>query len=239
MTNDTIRVILADDHVVVRSGIRAILQGAPDISVISEAADGRQAVELAERYRPDVVVMDLSMPGLDGIGATREIAARGLPTRVLVLTMHGEEEYLLTALDAGAAGYLVKSAAERELIDAVRALAHGDMYVQPRAARVLSTRLLRRAATDDQAQLAMLTRRERDVLELVAEGYSAPAIAERLGISTKTVDTYKQRIADKIGLAGRPAYVRFALRVGLLSSHAAEAAWREEGDAAHVRATRT
>jgi DNA-binding NarL/FixJ family response regulator len=229
MTTDLIRVILADDHVVVRSGLRVILQAAPDISVMSEAANGRQAVELAERYKPDVVVMDLTMNGLDGITATREITTRGLASKVLVLTMHGEDEYLLTALEAGAAGYLVKSAAERELIDAVRALAHGDMYVQPRAARVLSNRLRRDpAATDDEAKLAQLTRRERDVLQLVAEGYSAPVIAQRLEISTKTVDTYKQRIADKIGLSGRPAYVRFALRVGLLSSEAAEAAARGE-----------
>jgi DNA-binding NarL/FixJ family response regulator len=224
MTSDTIRVILADDHMVVRTGLRTILSTAKDITVVSDAADGQQAVELIERFKPDVVVMDLSMAKMDGIAATREIVARGLPTKVLILTMHSEEEYLLSALDAGASGYLVKSAAERELVDAVRALAHGEMYVQPRAARVLSGRMKRSSpGAEDEARLALLTERERDVLRLIAEGYSAPDIGEQLAISSKTVDTYKQRITDKIGVAGRPDYVRFALRTGLLTSARANA----------------
>ena len=225
MSSDIIRVILADDRVVVRSGLRTILGIAKDIAVVGDASDGQQAVDLVERYKPDVVVMDLSMGKLDGIAATREIVARALPTRVLILTMHSEEEYLLSALDAGASGYLVKSAAERELVDAVRALAHGEMYVQPRAARVLSGRTKRNnPGAEDEARLALLTEREREVLRLIAEGYSAPDIGEQLAISAKTVDTYKQRITDKIGVAGRPEYVRFALRVGLLTSTHANAA---------------
>ena len=218
MASDLIRVILADDHLVVRSGLKTILSAAKDITVVSEASDGEQAVELVDRYKPDVVVMDLSMSKLDGISATRQLVAKGSPTRVLVLTMHSEEEYLLTALEAGASGYLVKNAAERELVDAVRALAHGEMYVQPRAARVLSGRLNRNApGAEDEARLAMLTDREREVLRLIAEGYSAPDIGHQLEISSKTVDTYKQRITEKIGVSGRPEYVRFALRVGLLT----------------------
>lgn len=237
MTGDTIRVILADDHVVVRTGLRAILGTAKDITVVTEASDGRQAIDLVERYKPDVVVMDLSMPVLDGVGATREIVARGLPSRVLILTMHSEEEFLLSALDAGASGYLVKSAAERELVDAVRALAHDEMYVQPRAARVLAGRMKRSTpGAEDEARLALLTEREREVLRLVAEGYSAPDIGERLAISSKTVDTYKQRIADKIGIAGRPDYVRFALHVGLLTSAHADASHADtsHADASHA-----
>jgi two-component system, NarL family, response regulator NreC len=211
------RIILADDHSVVRAGLRAIVGVARDVTVVADASDGRQAVDLVERHRPDVVVMDLSMPVMDGIAATREIVARALPTKVLILTMHSEEEFLLNAIDAGAAGYLVKTAAERELVDAVRALARGEMYVQPRAARVLSGRIRHEVpGGEDAARLAMLTDRERDVLRWIAEGYSGPEIGEQLDISAKTVDTYKQRIAEKIGLAGRPAYVRFALRVGML-----------------------
>lgn len=219
MASDIIRVILADDHLVVRSGLKTILSSARDITVVGEASDGQQAVDLVTRFRPDVVVMDLSMAKLDGISATRLVVAADVPTKVLVLTMHSEEEYLLTALEAGASGYLVKSAAERELVDAVRALAHGDMYVQPRAARVLSGRVRRNTpGAIDEARLELLTDREREVLRLIAEGYSAPDIGHQLGISSKTVDTYKQRITEKIGVSGRPEYVRFALRVGLLTS---------------------
>jgi DNA-binding NarL/FixJ family response regulator len=219
MSTDIIRVILADDHLVVRTGLRTILGTAKDITVVCDASDGQQALDLAERFKPDVVVMDLSMGRLDGIAATRELVARGLPSKVLILTMHSEEEYLLAALDAGAAGYLVKSAAERELVDAVRALAHGEMYVQPRAARVLAGRMKRKSpGAGDEARLALLTEREREVLVLIAEGYSAPHIGDQLAISSKTVDTYKQRISDKIGIAGRPEYVRFALHVGLLTA---------------------
>ncbi|HEX8849541.1 MAG TPA: response regulator transcription factor [Gemmatimonadaceae bacterium] len=217
MITDTIRVLLADDHLVVRAGLRALLRSAHDMVVIGEAANGREAVEIAGRLRPDVVVMDLSMAELDGVAATKEIVGAGIPTKVLVLTMHGEEEYLVDALGAGAAGYLVKSAAERELVDAIRAVVHGDVYVQPAAARVLARGVRHpNAPADDQARLQRLTGREREVLRLVAEGYSAAGIGERLFISPKTVDTYKQRITEKLGLAGRPDYVRFALRAGLL-----------------------
>ena len=138
MTGDVIRVVVADDHVVVRAGLRAVLGMAKDIEVIGEVGTGRDAVTMAERLKPDVIVMDLDMPQLDGAGATREILAKGLATRVLVLTMHVEEEYLLPVMKAGASGYLVKSAADRELVTAVRRVAHGDVYMQPAAARVLA-----------------------------------------------------------------------------------------------------
>lgn len=222
MNGDLIRVVLADDHLVVRAGLRTLLRSAADISVIGEAADGRQAIAIAVQMRPDVVVMDLSMGDMDGITATRELLSR-LPTvRVLVLTMHGEQEYLVAALEAGASGYLVKSAAERELVDAIRAVSHGDVYVQPSAGRVLARGLRRPSRpADDQARFDRLTEREQDVLRLIAHGYSAPDIGERLAISPKTVDTYKQRIHEKLGLSGRPEYVRFALRIGLLAADAA------------------
>lgn len=218
MTDDTIRVVLVDDHVVVRSGLKTILRTASDINVIGEASNGRDGVAAVARLRPDVVVMDLSMAQMDGLAATKEIVAKVPTARVLVLTMHAEEEHLLAALDAGAAGYLVKVAAERELVDAVRAIAHGDMYVQPRAARVLAGRALRSGpGSEDRKRLERLTGREQSVLKLVAEGYSGPDVGAMLDISAKTVDTYKQRINDKLGLSSRPEYVRFALRVGLLT----------------------
>lgn len=218
MTGDLIRVVLADDHAVVRAGLKAVLSSAKDIDVVAEARDGKEAVELAERFKPDVIVMDLSMPELDGTGATKAIVEKGLATRVLVLTMHAEEDYLVPLMEAGAAGYLVKSAADRELVDAVRAVAHGDVYVRPAAARILAKNLTRKdPEKENRERFEKLTQRERDVLRLVAQGFSAPEIGERLYISPKTVDTYKQRIQEKLGLAHRSDYVQFALKLGLLA----------------------
>lgn len=218
MTGDMIRVILADDHAVVRAGLKAVLSTAKDIEVIGEAKNGNEAVALAERFKPDVIVMDLSMPDLDGTAATRQIVEKQIPTKVLVLTMHAEEDYLVPLMEAGAAGYLVKSAADRELVDAVRAIAHGDVYVRPSAARVLAKNLTKKDPEKvNRERFEKLTQREQDVLRLVAQGFSAPEIGERLYISPKTVDTYKQRIHEKLGLAHRSDYVQFALKLGLLA----------------------
>jgi two-component system, NarL family, response regulator NreC len=218
MTGDTIRVILADDHAVVRAGLKAVLSSAKDIEVIGEAKNGVEAVALVERFKPDVVVMDLSMPDLDGTAATKQIVEKGIPTKVLVLTMHAEEDYLVPLMEAGAAGYLVKSAADRELVDAVRAIAHGDVYVRPAAARVLAKNLTKKDPEKvNRERFEKLTQREQDVLRLVAQGFSAPEIGERLYISPKTVDTYKQRIHEKLGLSHRSDYVQFALKLGLLA----------------------
>jgi DNA-binding NarL/FixJ family response regulator len=194
-----------------------VLGTARDIDVVAEARDGREAVACVDRLHPDVVVMDLSMAGMDGATATKEIVAKGEDTRVLILTMHPEEEFLVPLLEAGAAGYLVKSAADRELVDAVRAVANGDVYVRPTAARVLAKGLTKKDPQEvDRDRFAKLTERERDVLRLTAQGYSAPEIGDRLFISPKTVDTYKQRINEKLGLSHRAHYVQFALRLGLL-----------------------
>jgi len=218
MTNDLIRVVLADDHVVVRAGLRAVLGSAKDIEIIGEARNGREAITMAERFQPDVVIMDLDMPDTDGVTATKEIVSKGLTARVLVLTMHSEEDYLIPLMEAGAAGYLVKSAADRDLVDAVRAVAHGDVYVRPAAARVLAKNLTKKdPAAEERGRFEKLTQREQDVLKYVAQGYSAPEIGERLFISPKTVDTYKQRIQEKLGLAHRSDYVQLALRLGILS----------------------
>jgi DNA-binding NarL/FixJ family response regulator len=219
MPGDVIRVILADDHSVVRAGLRAVLSPAKDISVIGEATNGKEAVALAERFNPDVVIMDLTMPDMDGAAATKAILARETTTRVLVLTMHAEEEYLLPLLEAGASGYLVKSAADLELVTAVRAVAHGDPYVSSSASHVLIKGLTKKdPAQADHERYNSLTQRERDVLRLVAQGYSAPEIGEQLFISPKTVDTYKQRINEKLGISHRSEYVDFALKVGILGT---------------------
>ena len=219
MSEDQIRVVLADDHAIVRAGLKAILGAARDIAVVGEASNGRDAVALAARFRPHVVVMDLTMGEMDGIAATRLIVGTENAPRVLVLTMHPEDEYLVPLLEAGASGYLVKSAADRDLVDAVRAVARGELYVRPSAARVLARELKKKEeAASDRSRYEKLTERERDVLRMTAEGYSAPEIGEKLHISPKTVDTYKQRVNEKLGLAHRPDYVQFALRIGILAA---------------------
>ena len=218
MSAAKIRVILADDHAVVRAGLRAVLGAAPDIDVIGEASDGAEAVQLAATLDPDVVVMDLTMDGMDGAAATREIVAKHLRARVLVLTMHAEEDYLIPVLEAGAAGYLMKNAADRELVDAVRTVARGDMFIRPSAAKILAQGITKKDPLNaDRARFERLTDREQNVLRLTAQGYSAPEIGERLFISPKTVDTYKQRIGDKLGLTHRAEYIAFALKLGLLT----------------------
>lgn len=218
MQGDTIRVMLADDHAVVRAGVKAVLASAKDMSVVGEASTGAQAIALAQRCDPDVIVLDLDMPDGDGVEVTKSIVARGPRPRVLVLTMHTEEQYLVPILQAGAAGYVVKTAADRELVDAVRAVANGDLYVRQAAARVLAQGLTRKdPAQADRERFESLSDRERDVLRLTAEGYTAPEIGSKLSISAKTVDTYKQRVNEKLGLAHRADYVRFALKLGLLT----------------------
>jgi DNA-binding NarL/FixJ family response regulator len=213
-----IKVVLVDDHAVVRAGLKAVLGSAKDIQVIGEGANGKDAISLAQRLDPDVIVMDLSMGEMDGVEATKELVGSKARARILILTMHAEDSYLVPLLEAGANGYLVKSAADRELIDAVRAVAAGDMYMQPSAARALAQRIQRKAEhADERTKYEKLTEREQNVLRYVARGYSAPEIGEKLFISPKTVDTYKQRINEKLGLAHRSDYVDFALKIGLLS----------------------
>jgi len=218
MTADLIKVVLVDDHAVVRAGVKAVLGSAKDIQVIGEASNGRDGVAMVERLSPDVVVMDLSMGEMDGIAATRDLVAKETRTKILILTMHSEDAYLVKVLEAGASGYLLKSVADRELVDAVRAVAHGDLYMQPSATRALAKGIQRKSEhADEREKYEKLTERERDVLRYVAGGFSAPEIGEKLFISPKTVDTYKQRINEKLGLTHRSDYVDFALKLGLLN----------------------
>jgi two-component system, NarL family, response regulator NreC len=229
MRPDLIRVVLVDDHQIVRAGLKAVLSTAKDITVVGEGGTGRDALALAERVDPHVIVMDLSMPDMDGLTATRELQkanALRTPTpgepitrRVLVLTMHTEDEHLVALLEAGAGGYLLKSVADRELVDAVRTVAAGDVYVQPTAARALARGLAKREGNaEERTRFEKLTDREQAVLKMVAEGFTAPEIGEQLTISPKTVDTYKQRIGEKLGLSHRSDYVKFALKLGLLKN---------------------
>jgi DNA-binding NarL/FixJ family response regulator len=219
MRDGVIKVVLVDDHAVVRAGLKAVLGGAKDIQIVGEGSSGKDALSLAERLDPDVIIMDLSMGEMDGAAATRELVTKGVRSKVLILTMHAEDSYLVALLEAGASGYLVKSAADRELIDAVRAVAAGDVYMQPTAARALAQQIKNRAGqADDRSKFDKLTERERSVLQLVAGGYSAPEIGDKLFISPKTVDTYKQRINEKLGFTHRSDYVDFALKLGLLAA---------------------
>jgi len=219
----TIRVLLVDDHAVVRLGLSALLATDVEMDVVGECADGEAAIELATRLEPDVVVMDVVMTGMDGITATRELARRLPNVRVIALTMHEEEDYLIPLLEAGAAGYIVKDAASSDLLDAIRTVAAGRQYVRPAAAQVLAAGWTRRAA-QDQARSAFeaLSERERDVFRQMAQGYSGTQIGARLFISAKTVDTYRRRINEKLGFTDRSDYVRLALDLGLLTSEGAE-----------------
>jgi two-component system response regulator NreC len=214
--SNPISVVLADDHAMFRAGLSALIGLEDDIEVVGEASNGDEAVDQARRLKPDVVVMDISMPGSGGLEATRRIAALGLDSRVLVLTVHAEEEYLVPVVQAGASGYLTKTSADRELIDALRTVARGQVYLPPRATTLLLREYKKMEHDDDARDLQMLSTREQEVLALTAEGYSSREIGQKLFISPKTVDTYRSRITSKLGLDHRSELVRFALRTGLL-----------------------
>ena len=212
-----VRVLVVDDHDVVRLGLRTLLGAASDVTIVGEASDGHEALALDARLQPDVVVMDLSMSGMDGAAATRELVRRRPGARVVILTMHDEEEYLIPLLEAGAQGYVVKSAVTTDLLPAVRTVAAGRVFVRPAAARVLAEGWTRRTAQDEaQARHETLSDRERAVFRMLAQGYTAAQIGERLNISAKTVDTYRRRIHEKLGTQEKAELVRLALRLGVL-----------------------
>ena len=212
-----IRVVLADDHGIVRAGLRALLERQPDIRVVGEAADGPAAVALVQAERPAIVVADLSMPG-GGLEAIREISSLGLATRVLVLTVHAEERYLLPVLEAGGSGYVRKSSAHTDLLDAIRTVARGEVFLDPAATKTLLRGYLGRVKTGEELDLGeVLSEREREVVKLTAEGYTAQQAADILSLSPKTVETYRHRAMQKLGLANRAELVHYALRAGLLT----------------------
>ena len=207
-----IRVLLADDHAVVRQGFRMILGAHADMEIVGEAGNGREAVELAESLRPDVVVMDVAMPELNGIEATRRLSASCPLTRVLALSMHKDSVYVREILRAGARGYLLKDALDSDLLSAIRALARGDGYLSPAVSdAVLSD--YRRQVTDP---LDMLSSREREVLQMIAEGKTNKEIASALNLSIYTVDAHRGRIMEKLNLHTTGELVRFAMRKGII-----------------------
>ncbi len=212
-----IRVVLADDHGIVRAGLRALLETQPDMEVVAEAEDGPGAIQAARDHEPTVLVADLSMPG-GGLEAIREITALQLKSRVLVLTVHAEERYLLPVLEAGGSGYVRKSSAHTDLLDAIRTVARGEVFLDPAATKTLLRGYLGRVKTGDELDLGeVLSDREREVVRLTAEGHTAQQAADILSLSPKTVETYRHRAMQKLGLANRAELVRYALRAGLLS----------------------
>lgn len=218
MSPETIKILLVDDHAVLRAGLRALLEAEPGLEVVGEAATGEDGIAQSEELSPDVVVMDLSMPGIGGLEATRRLARTGEGPRVLVLTMHGEEEHLLPVLEAGGSGYVNKRSADEELIEAIRTVARGDVFLYPNAAKLLLQGFRGKGERGDEDPLEKLTDREREVLGYTAEGYSSAEIGKKLFISPKTVDTYRSRIMEKLGLHHRSELVRFALQQGLLKA---------------------
>ena len=213
-----VSILLVDDHVLFRSGVRALLSDEIGLEVIDEAGNGEEAIEKARKLKPEVMVMDLSMPETNGFETLRRLSALGSNVRVLVLTMHEPEEYLLPALDAGAAGFLSKTSADEDLVTAIRTVARGDAYLPPGGAQLLLHRY--RSSGDPpsstESQLGELSAREEEVLALTAEGFSSSEIGKKLFISPKTVDTYRTRIMKKLDLHHRSELVRFALKAGLL-----------------------
>jgi two-component system response regulator NreC len=214
-----IRVLLADDHTILRAGLKMMLNAQPDIEVIGEASDGRQAIHEAQRLLPDVIIMDITMPECNGIEATRQVKRLQPDTRVLVLTMHENEEYLFQMLRAGASGYMLKEAADTELISAIRVVSSGRFYLSPSAQSMMVSDYLQRVRTgEERDSYSALTEREREILKLVAEGHTNNQIAERLFISPKTVDTHRTHIMDKLNLHSRAELVKYAIRRGLLEN---------------------
>jgi DNA-binding NarL/FixJ family response regulator len=210
------RIVIADDHKIVRQGLRALLDAAGGVEVVAEAADGHAALEAVARFQPDVVLLDLSMPGLGGLEALQRIKKEWKRTRVLVLSMHTTSEYVRAALRAGADGYVVKGAGVRELNDAIRVVVEGRQFLSAQVERAALLDLLDGpAVTAD--PLARLTPREREVLQLIAEGHSNRSVAVKLGLSVKTVDGHRTRVMSKLDLHDVTALTRFAIRHGLVS----------------------
>lgn len=214
-----IRVLIVDDHFLVRLGLKTLLEAEPDMTLIGEASTGSEGVTLAERLKPDVTVMDISMPEMDGLEATRRIREIDPSLRVLILTVHAQERYLFAVLRAGASGYVLKSTIDTELTDAIRTVAAGGAFLYPSATQMLLTDYLSRAQAGAEGDAyERLSEREREVLRLIALGHTAGEVATQLFLSPKSVETYRARIMEKLSLDSRPALVRYALARGLLTA---------------------
>ena len=213
-----IRILLADDHTVVRKGLRLLLESHPDLEVIADAADGRETVALAEQHTPDVVVMDVAMPALNGIEAARQIFAKLPHTAVVFLSMHSDEGYVLKALKAGARAYLLKDSAENDLISAVKAVTEGKAFFSPAISKMLVEdymRQMQERAVEDSYDL--LTTREREILQLLAEGKSNKEVANVLNLSLYTIETHRSNIFQKLNLHSGAELILYAIRKGVIS----------------------
>jgi DNA-binding NarL/FixJ family response regulator len=214
----SITIFLADDHAVVRDGLRALLEVQPDLQVIGDAANGREAVHLVSQLCPDVVLIDIAMPGLNGIEATRQIRQVCPETQVIILSMYATVEHIFQALQAGARGYLLKEAAGSEVIKAVRSVHAGQRYLSQQISDiVVDNYIRRREASAEQDPLAQLSSREREILQLIVEGKSSAEIADMLSLSLGTVNTYRSRLMQKLGLSDWPSLIKFAIQHGLIS----------------------
>ena len=212
-----LRVLLADDHALLRDGLRALLEQQPNLEIVAEAGNGREAVRRAEETRPDVVLMDIAMPDLNGLDATRQIRRLLPETKVLILSMYEDQEYIYELLRAGASGYLLKGSASAELLTAIEVVARGECFLSPSVAgRVVEGYVRGSAEPRQPASPAVLTPREREILQLVTEGYSNIAIGERLGISPKTVEVHRAHLADKLDIHDLPGLVKYAIRKGII-----------------------
>ncbi len=210
---ESIRVLIADDHTIVRSGLHLLLESEPDIEVVGEATDGVSAVKLADELVPDIVLMDIGMPELNGIEATRQIKANTRGVAILILTMHRSDEYFFQVLEAGASGYMLKGAETTELISAVRSVARGDVFLYPSIARRLVQQYLSQVETDPPGG-PELTHREREILKLIAEGYTTKEIAEQLVVSPSTVHSHRTNLMQKLNLSKRHELVQYARQHG-------------------------
>src|SRR5438874_3301071 len=212
-----IHILLADDHTILRAGLKMMLNAQPDMEVVGEAPDGRQAITETQRLQPDIILMDITMPEMNGLEATRHIKKLVPESKILFLTMHEHDEYVFQALRAGASGYMLKEAADTELISALHVIQTGQFYLSPMAQSVLVGDYLQRVRIgEEKDSYSSLTEREREILKLVAEGYTNNQIAERLVISPKTVDTHRTHVMDKLDLHSRAELVKYAMRRGLL-----------------------
>jgi DNA-binding NarL/FixJ family response regulator len=213
-----IRVLLAEDHTIVRKGLRSLLDAEATVTVVGEAENGRQAIDQVEHLLPDVVVMDIAMPGLNGLEATRQIKKRFPEVQVLILTVHTAQEYILQILRAGASGYLVKQAAPTDLVQAIQAAHRGGIFLSPSISRKVIEEYVQQASTAAELDsYETLTDREREVLQLIAEGSSTRQIAEQLHISVKTVETHRAHLMDKLELRSTAELTQYAIRKGVIS----------------------
>nr|HID14585.1 response regulator transcription factor [Anaerolineae bacterium] len=216
---NVVRVLLAEDHHLVRQGLRALLERQPGIEIVGEAADGLEALDLIQDLRPDVVLMDITMPGLNGLEVLRRVRSRLPEVRVLVLSVHEREEYVLRALQAGASGYLLKRSLSAELLLAIRAAQRGEVFLSPAVSQTIVNRFLQNASLDEtRTGYERLTPREREVFQLIAEGHTNQAIAHRLGISVRTVETHRANLMNKLDIHDVAGLTRLAIQLGLVEA---------------------